>query len=436
MRRLILSGSLGIAQAGALLACAPEMGPTVPKAGAASVAPSWLPPYSPMQRAMLRSKAAAPRYPTLPVYPDLTRFGYAPEHVLADPRGAIKMAEFVANIVERSPRTYELLEMPPGLENSIAQYGPRLAEPDPWKIAVIDGKGGVFLESVAVPSEARAMFEASRAMQQKGERKEARQALVDLTQRFKNAPAPFIALGEIDEKDDAAAAERAYRAAIAIDPTLSSPHLGLARVLKVRGDIPGARIALSHALAYDPSSAAGAQLAKELAKTDSPTRTKPYDVFVEIDSRGAIVAAAPPTIGAQMYAGCRAMFRYEPEVRTALMEAEEDTPYHLSAQEEIICIEAAIGAFVVQRAGARQEGEPPPRDEQTEALLRLAHTDGLLGYVMFEIFGRHRPDRVRMAPASVHEATRRYVEHVVLGLASDEEPLNVARLDPARGASR
>ena len=116
-----------------------------------------------------------------------------------------------------------------------------------------------------------------------------------------------------------------------------------------------------------------------------------------------------------MYGGCRALLRYEPDMRAELFGVPHDEPYFLSAEEEMICVEAGIGAAIVERDTAPQEGRAPVLDADSEALLRMAHTEGLLGYVMFEIIGQARPDIARMAPASAHRAMVTYVEHHVLG---------------------
>ena len=48
-------------------------------------------------------------------------------------------------------------------------------------------------------------------------------------------------------------------------------------------------------------------------------------------------------------------------------------------------------------------------------IVAIAKEEGLTGYVMFEVLGRHRPERARVAPPSVHDATVAYVLRHVLG---------------------
>src|SRR6185503_271129 len=133
--------------------------------------------------------------------------------------------------------------------------------------------------------------------------------------------------------------------------------------------------------------------------------------FLDVDSAGAIHVATAEGNPAQMYGGCRAVMRYEPEVRAQIFEQPQETPYYLSVVEEVICLEAALGAYMVDRRD--DEDEAP--DANLEDLLALAHEEGLSGYAMFEILGQHRPERARVAPPDVHRAMVRYVERELFG---------------------
>jgi hypothetical protein len=55
-----------------------------------------------------------------------------------------------------------------------------------------------------------------------------------------------------------------------------------------------------------------------------------------------------------------------------------------------------------------------------ETLGALAQEEGLVGYAMFEILGRHRPERARTAPPEIHRAMVSYIERHVL--AADGGP--------------
>jgi hypothetical protein len=87
----------------------------------------------------------------------------------------------------------------------------------------------------------------------------------------------------------------------------------------------------------------------------------------------------------------------------------------------MLCIESAIGAYVAERVAAKDEGRVPPEDNQALGMLGIARTEGLLGYVMFEILGQHRPERARTAPPGVHRATFAYVSKHILGDEPDPE---------------
>jgi hypothetical protein len=104
-----------------------------------------------------------------------------------------------------------------------------------------------------------------------------------------------------------------------------------------------------------------------------------------------------------------------------------ETPYYLSVVEEVMCLEAAIGAYIVEQAEAQgltdpttpREPRPAESDPRLEGLARLAREDGLSGYAMFEILGMHRPERARGAPPVLHRAVVRYIERYVLGQGAD-----------------
>ena len=110
--------------------------------------------------------------------------------------------------------------------------------------------------------------------------------------------------------------------------------------------------------------------------------------------------------------------RYEPEVRARIFEQPEDVPYHLTMMEELICMESAMGAYVAARMADKGAAADPAMD----ALLDLAHEEGLGGYVMTEILGRYRPERARAAPREVHRAMARYVERTMLGAPLVADP--------------
>jgi len=119
-----------------------------------------------------------------------------------------------------------------------------------------------------------------------------------------------------------------------------------------------------------------------------------------------------------MYSSCRAVMRYEPEVRAAIFDQPKSVPYYLSVAEEVVCLEAAFGAYLMEMSSEEQADSQP--DPAMDRLVKLAKDEGLSGYVMFEILGQYRPERARMAPPDVHRAMVEYIgKHVISGSAED-----------------
>ncbi len=377
--------------------------------------PSWLPPYSTEQLALLRPGKEPVQVKAQPTYPDPAIFRYAADRRLEDPRDAMKTTKIVADIVSESPRQYTVALAPPSLANDIAQYGPPAAKaPDPFVVARRDDAGRLHLMAEPLTGDAKDAFEDAMDARKDGKRDEvvarlrkaAKLAPDSLAVHYELASA-LAGRGQLEE------AETEFREAIRIDPTFSLGHEGLGRVLLRRGDRYGARVSVAQALAYHPFELHALALATELAP-EAPPRPEPFAIFLEVDANGVVRVASGPTVGARMYGGCRAIMRYEPELRSALFDAGPRDPYFLSVAEEMFCIESGIGAYIAERAVAKDEGHAAPEDEQTGALLGLSHTEGLLGFVMYEILGRHRPEHARTAPSTVHRAMVEYVQRHVL----------------------
>jgi tetratricopeptide (TPR) repeat protein len=354
----------------------------------------------------------------------LDDFLHGIERRLEDPRDALEVTRLVAELIERSPRSYALSDAPPELANLVAQYGPSPApEQDLWAQARRDAFGDVHLVRLARPAGTlEALAEGARA-EALGDDVAAERACSRAAELAgREAPAPKLALAQLAARSSAERAALLYEEVLAVDPTIARAHEGLAELRLARGDRRGALEALARALAYHPPGPRTARLLERLsAEPLRGARPEPYAIFLEVDPMGKVRVGSLPTPGARMYAGCRAVMRYERELRSTLFEQPESAPYVLSAAEEMLCIEAAIGAYIAERVGARQRGEPSPPDEQTRAMLELAHTEGLLGYVMFEILGRHRPEHARTAPMAVHLATVAYVLEYVLGAELDRD---------------
>jgi tetratricopeptide (TPR) repeat protein len=393
------------------------------KAGATGTPgiPTWLPPYTAEQLALLKPSDTPIQVPAKRVFPDLSRFGYASNHRMEDVAESLKFTKMVATIVTESPHMYVFGEAAAELANAVAQYGPPSpAEPDMWQTASRVNAGGGKLSQAPLSAEAKS--EHARGQQLGGARNlpGAIRAYKAAIAKSPGVPALQIALAEAHfANGDMAGAEEAYKAAAGIDATLATAHTGLAEVYEKKGEVPKARRSLAEALAYYPTSKRALAIANRLTNGAASTglgRVKPFRVFLDVDQAGAVRVAATEDMPAQMYASCRAVMRYEPEVRSVIFEEPEETPYYLSVVEEVVCLEAAIGAYLFEQQRSR-DAKP---ERSIEALLEIAHGEGLLGYAMFEILGQHRPERARTAPPDVHRAVVQYVEKHVLG---EGEPL-------------
>ncbi|HSN98653.1 MAG TPA: tetratricopeptide repeat protein [Candidatus Nanopelagicales bacterium] len=424
---------------------APAMRPVAAPSSPAATTPSWVPPYTPAQLALLEPPDTPIQTPALRVFPDLGRFGYTGDHRMAELEESLRFTRMVVTILTDSPRFYVLSEIDPALANPVAQYGPSgPAEPDEWQIVQRDRHGVGRLSQAPQGAAVKAPHTRGEALLGTGDAPAARAAFEEALSLAPRHPAALIGLGRAlvaaGAAADLAAAEAAFQRAIDVDPTLGSAHAGLAEIAERRGDITLARSHLAEALAYHPRSKRAWAIANRLTPGGAGQgRIEPFAIFLDVDSVGAVHVGAAPSGPAQVYAGCRAVLRYEPEVRAAIFKQPAGTPYYLSVVEEVVCFEAAIGAYLVEQADAAKQADPttprePERraesDPRIEALARLAHQEGLNGYVMFEILGMHRPERARGAPPDLHAALVRYIEQHVFGQgAALPEGVYMARLD-------
>jgi tetratricopeptide (TPR) repeat protein len=239
------------------------------------------------------------------------------------------------------------------------------------------------------------------------------------------APALGLALGEmLSQRGEDEAALRVYHDTLAIDATLPGAHIALAAIHERADRRAEARTEIATAIAYHPASRKALEIADRITggHASKSERVQPFSIFLDVDSIGAVHVAWPAGGDAERYyAGCRAILRYEPDLRATLFGEPPGTPYYLSMAEEMICLEAAIGGYVVSRMEDRDRN---PFDPHMDSLLHLAYEDGLAGYAMVEILGRFRPERARTAPPDVHRAMVRYVERVVLGESLFDDPPN------------
>ena len=415
--------------------CGTSCAPSVPRAGRdpgpyarggyPGAVPQWLPPYTPGQLALLTPVTNPIQVPAPRVFPDLERFGYAPNRKMDDPVESMKFTKLVATVLHDSPRFYALDKTGPEHANTIAQYGPPgTPEADGWAVTS-RGDGGISrLARVDPSADARADYDKASARSAQKDASGAAALFRQAVAKSPRIPALRVSLADaLAAAGDAAAAQQAYREAIEVDPTYSSAHRGLAEMLIKGGDPQGARREIAEALAYHPGSRRAIEVADAItfgAATEGGGRVRPFPIFIDVDSVGAIHVAAAENNPAQMYASCRAVMRYEPDVRAALFKQPAETPYFLSVAEEVICVESAIGAYLFERSS--EDSVDDDADPAMETLLKMAQKDGLSGYAMFEILGQHRPERARMAPPEVHRAMVEYVQEYVLGNGAGSLP--------------
>jgi tetratricopeptide (TPR) repeat protein len=384
-----------------------------PPAASVDGIPGWVPPLTPEQIALLSPVDRPIQTPAGRVFPDLGRFGYAQSRPLSGPEEPLKFTKMVATILNDSPRFYSLDEAGPDLANTIAQYGPAAAEADGLKVARVREGGSGELVDAEGSAEARealargAKLEGAAAI-------EAYRAAIAKSPRV---PALRHALGAaLARAGKAADAQAAYREAIRIDPTYAPPHIALADLAERRNDVAAARRELVEGLAYHPSSREAFAIAARLGGgvgRQASARAPLFPIFLDVDRVGAIHVGTGKGGPAQIYGGCRAIMRYEPEVRAQIFEQPPETPYYLTVVEEVICLEAALGAYIAERAESK--GHHETADPRLDALIAIGRDEGLSGYAMFEILGQHRPERARTAPPEVHRAMTAYVERHVFG---------------------
>lgn len=400
----------------------PKAGP-VAQAGALPAAPDWLPPYTPAQLALLRPVTTPIQIPAPRVFPDLARFGYADNRRMEDAHESMKFTRMVAEVLQESPRFYELDHATPDLANLIAQYGPAGSdEADGWYVVRRDASGVGSLVQAELSAAARADYERGTTLGLKGDLQGAIAALSAAITKSPGVPGLRVSLGEtMAAAGDSAGARQALQGALEVDATFASAHRALAELSIKAGDLANARRQIAEALAYHPSSRKALAVADQItfgAASAAKGRVQPFEIFIDVDAVGAIHVAAPADNPSQMYAGCRAVMRWEPGVRAALLKQPPETPYYLSVTEEVVCLESAIGAYLFRRA-TEQDQENAPGDAAMDELLDLAQTEGLSGYAMFEILGQHRPERARAAPPDVHQAMVQYIAKHVLGSNED-----------------
>lgn len=380
--------------------------------------PAWvqLSPYDSAQLALLNTPVDAPIHVRAPrTYPDLSRFTFTGETPIrtADPG---MWADLVAEVVEESPYLYVFRDGPESLANVTALFGPGAEpEPDPWKRAVTRADGSPEL-APAMPEDA------SREHLDKAAGLGPREALEPLKKAAELSPQCPGVLAMVGDAalgcGDLVAAEDAANKALALDPLYPQGHRILAEVLLRRSDRARARASIARALALYPASKRGWQVAEAIAGREISRAVTVPQPFIEVSPAGAVVVVSCNRPMCERYAACKAAMRYEPQFRKAVLGQKTEAPYHLSATEELVCLQAGIGAHL----RARSQPGPPEPDPTAELLWRLAKEKGLTAYAMFEIVGRHRPEWLRLAPKALHDAIADYVLDKVLASPSPASP--------------
>jgi tetratricopeptide (TPR) repeat protein len=348
------------------------------------------------------------------VLPDLTRFTFTGEGPLNVPADALGYSSLVLQALEQSPLLYVFRTGPESLANVRVLYGPEPApEPDPWTRAVPAAGGQLTLAPALPPAEAR------KAMDRAKDAKPA-EALEALKEAAASAgPCPGVHAMLADAAlaaDDLATAEQAAQKAIEIDAMFAPAHRALAEVRHRRADRAGAKQAAARALALYPASQRAWKVAAAVVGREIQRDVGVPAPFIDVHASGAVVVVSCERPLCERYAACKAAMRFEPGLRAAVLAEQATQPYHLSVTEEVVCLEAGLGAYVeVKRAAQGPPPRPAPSDPSAEMLLRLAKDRGLASFALFEILGKRRPEWLRVAPKAVHEPLVRYVETNVLG---------------------
>jgi tetratricopeptide (TPR) repeat protein len=382
--------------------------------------PPWLVPYDPEQQKLLSLGLEAPVQQAAPrVYPDLDRFTFTGESPINVPTDPIGYSKLIVQTIEQSPYLYVVRTGPPSLANVRALYGPEPEpEPDPWKRSSSTTSKELSLVPALPSSEARALIDRARSAQ-------GAEAIDLLKKAAAISPTPPGLLAMLGDtalaNNDLATAETAANEAIKLDPMFAPAHRIVSEVQLRRSDRERAKASIARALALYPASKRGWQVAASIVGRELNRDVAIAAPFIEVNSAGAIVVVSCDRRMCERYAECKAAFRYEPGLRAAVLHEAPSVGYHLSATEEVACLEAGLGAHLEP---SMSPGQPPDLDPVAELLVRLARDQGLTGYALFEIIGRYRPEWLRVAPAAVHEAVTAYVLKQVLGKPSEQTPVS------------
>ncbi|MCU0690636.1 MAG: tetratricopeptide repeat protein [Polyangiaceae bacterium] len=373
--------------------------------------PPWAGPYDAAQQEVLKMPLDTPvQQPAGRVYPDLARFTFIGESPIQVPADPLAYANLVTEALKLSPLLYVFRTGPASLANPQALYGPKpQVSPDPWTRVELDAAGRATLVPALPGEDIRALLDRAA----KAEGLEALALLREAAAKSDRCPGVHAMLADSAlGLRDFDTAQSAARQALEIDPTFPHAHRVLAETSLQRGDEVQARASLARALAAYPTYPRAWKVAEALLRGPVQRNVRIDPPFIEVNPQGAVIVVTCGRPFCEGYGACKAALRYEPHLRATILKTPPAAPYHLSATEEVVCLEAGVGAHLA----ALQEAEiARTADPVAERLAHLASTRGLSAYAMFEIIGRYRPEWLRVAPEPVHDAVVDHVLTLVLG---------------------
>ena len=347
----------------------------------------------------------------VPVYPELARFTFAGEKQIVVPDDLLAYATLVTTTLAASPRLYAFRTGPSSLANIRSLFGPKPAdEPDPWQRVVLDGDGNLSLVA-SLPGEAvQALLE-----QEPGPGSDSVAWMKQAADQEPDIAGVQAMLADASlAAGDIAMAEAGARAALAMDPFYPHALRVLAEVALRKNDKVRAGQFVARALALYPTYARAWKIAEMVVGRPIERAAVVEQPFIAVNDEGAVVVVTCDRPFCSGYAACKAAFRYEPVFRASVLQESADVPYHLSATEEVVCLQAGLGAHVEARVSNPQAAHDPT----AELLIQLASEKGLTAFALFEVLGTYRPEWMRVAPRAIHTAIVQHVHLRVLGTPS------------------
>jgi tetratricopeptide (TPR) repeat protein len=213
----------------------------------------------------------------------------------------------------------------------------------------------------------------------------------------------YQAIGRMED------ALRALEKELEVNPSHPGAHLGLAAAAAGAGKSEEARSHVVRALLYYPAFEQPRKWVNSggLAGTRARVERFAPRVSLEVDEAGFVVARSAenqPWAGA--WAGCKAGFRYAPEVRMAF--GMTSGAYKPSLLEEMVCLRLAADAYADGRADGR------PAEVAGDVILGAVDEGRLLEAAFFEVLGMHDPDIMKFLPEEIAALVASWIEDTVL----------------------